>query len=58
MINSATRPEHRADERAEIERQLAEWFAKGNQVTQLPAGVSSENGHRFKATVNTKAVQQ
>ena len=58
MINSATRPEHRAAERAEIERQLAVWLDNGNTIAQLPAGVSSENAHLLRNTVNNKAVQQ
>ncbi|WP_339615218.1 hypothetical protein [uncultured Gilvimarinus sp.] len=58
MINADTRPEHRAAERAEIEHQLAAWLGNGNSITQLPAGVSSENGHLLRNTVNNKAVQQ
>lgn len=50
-VNVHTCPHHRAQERAEIERQLADWLGNGNTIAQLPSGVSSENGHRFKSTV-------
>lgn len=49
------RPEQRDPERAEIERQLAEWLNAGNTIKQAPVGATGQRGGRMNITVNQKA---
>lgn len=53
-MTTFARPEQRAAERANIERQLAAWLGNGNTITQVPSGASGFKGGCVNVALNSK----